>query len=116
MSASAELYITIDTDGIDSRSKIEEKVEEAVRELGYDPMDTARYSIGRYLSGIIIEAKSYSVSHDVFEESWAEKLVRDIYAIDDTSDVEVYVYNLEREADVQVSTRYLNLHQKEVPV
>jgi hypothetical protein len=43
-------------------------------------------------------------------------LVRDIYAIDDTSDVEVYVYNLEREADVQVSSRYLNLHKKEVPV
>jgi hypothetical protein len=116
MSASAELYITIDTKGVDSRSKIEEKVEEAVRELGYDPMDTDRYSIGRYLSGIIIEAKSYGVSYDVFQESWAEKLVRDIYAIDDTSDVEVYVYNLEREADVQVSSRYLNLHKKEVAV
>ena len=115
MSASAELYITIDTDLID-RDKIEAKVEEAVKELGYDPTDTARYSIGRYLSGIIIEAKSYGVSYDVFQESWAEKLVRDIYAIDDTSDVEVYVYNLEREADVQVSSRYLNLHKKEVAV
>jgi len=116
MSASAELYITIDTDGIDSRSKIEEKVEEAVRELGYDPMDTAKYSVGRYLSGIIIEAKGYSVSYEVFQEGWAEKLVRDIYAIDDTSDVEVYVYNLEREADVQVSSRYLGLDKKKVEV
>lgn len=111
MSASAELYITIDTDGMDSRPKIEEKVEEAVRELGYDPMDTARYSVGRYLSGIIVEAKGYSVSYDVFQEDWAEKLVRDIYAIDDTSDVEVYVYNLEREADVMVSSRYLGLDE-----
>ena len=108
MSASAELYITIDTDLID-RDEIESKVAEAVRELGYDPMDTLRYSIGRYQSGIIIEAKSHSVSYDVFQEAWAEKLVRDIYAIDDTSDVEVYVYNLEREADVQVSSRYLGL-------
>ena len=116
MSASAELYITIDTDGIHSRSKIEEKVEEAVRELGYDPMDTAKYSVGRYLSGIIIEAKGYSVSYEVFQEGWAEKLVRDIYAIDDTSDVEVYVYNLEREADVQVSSRYLGLDKKKVEV
>ena len=116
MSASAELYITIDTDGMDSCPKIEAKVEEAVRELGYDPMDTARYSVGRYISGIIIEAKGYSVSYDVFREDWAEKLVRDIYAIDDTSDVEVYVYNLEREADVQVSSRYLGLNKKEVAV
>ena len=116
MSASAELYITIDTDGVDSRSKIEEKVEGAVKELGYDPMDTAKYSVGRYLSGIIIEAKGYSVSYDVFREDWAEKLVRDIYAIDDTSDVEVYVYNLEREADVQVSSRYLGLNKKEEAV
>ena len=116
MSASAELYITIDTKGVDSRPKIEAKVEEAVRELGYDPMDTDRYSIGRYLSGIIIEAKSYGVSYDVFQESWAEKLVRDIYAIDNTSDVEVYVYNLEREADVQVSSRYLGLDKKKVEV
>ena len=115
MSASAELYITIDTYLID-RDKIEAKVAEAVRELGYDPMDTTRYSIGRYQSGIIIEAKSHSVSYDVFQESWAEKLVRDIYAIDDTSDVEVYVYNLEREADVQVSSRYLGLDKKEVAV
>lgn len=111
MSASAELYITIDTDGIDSRPKIEAKVEEAVRELGYDPMDTARYSVGRYISGIIVEAKGYSVSYDVFKEDWAEKLIRDIYAIDDTSDVEVYVYNLDREADVQVSSRYLGLDE-----
>jgi len=116
MSASAELYITIDTKSVDSRSRIEEKVEEAVRELGYDPMDTLRYSVGRYQSGIIIEAKSHSVSYDVFQEAWAEKLVRDIYAIDDTSDVEVYVYNLEREADVQVSSRYLGLNKKEVQV
>lgn len=113
MSASAELYITIDTDGIDSRPKIEAKVEEAVRELGYDPMDTARYSVGRYTSGIIIEAKGYSVSYDVFEEKWAEKLVRDIYAIDRTSDAEVYVYNLEREADVLVSSRYLGLDEQQ---
>ena len=113
MSASAELYITIDTEGVDSRSKIEEKVEEAVRELGYDPMDTAKYSVGRYSSGIIIEAKGYSVAYEVFREDWAEKLVRDIYAIDDTSDVEVYVYNLEREADVQVSSRYLGRGKKE---
>ena len=109
VSASAELYITIDTDGVDSRPKIEAKVEEAVRELGFDPMDTVRYSIGRYISGIIIEAKGYGVSYDVFLESWAEKLVRDIYAIDDTSDVEVYVYNLDRTADVEVSSRYLGL-------
>ena len=115
MSASAELYITIDTDGIDSRPKIEAKVEEAVRELGYDPMDTTRYSVGRYISGIIVEAKGYSVSYDVFREDWAEKLVRDIYAIDRTSDVEVYVYNLDRTADVEISTRYLGLG-KEVKV
>jgi len=115
MSASAELYITIDTDGIDSRRKIEAKVEESIKELGFDPTDTERYRVGRYRSGIIIEAKSYSASYDVFQEDWAEKLVRDIYAIDRTSDVEVYVYNLDRTADVEISTRYLGLG-KEVKV
>jgi hypothetical protein len=116
MSASAELYIAIDTKGVDSRPKIEAKVEEAVRELGYDPMDTERYSVSRYAGGLIIEAKGYSVDYAVFQEDWAKKLVRDIDAIDNTSDVELCVYNLDREADVQVSTRYLGLNKKEVGV
>lgn len=112
MSASAELYITVDNAVVELRPKIEELVEKAISELGYDPMDTRNYTIGRYGSGIIIEAKGYSVSYDVFREEWAEKLVRDIDAIDDTSDAEVYVYNLDREADVQVSTRYLGLDKE----
>lgn len=114
MSASAELYITIDTDVVGLRPKIEQVVEEAATELGYETMDTERYSISRMISGFIIEAKSYSVSYKVFEEAWAEKLVRDINAIDKTSEVEVYVYNLDREADVLVSTRYLGLKKEEV--
>ena len=116
MSASAELYITVDTDGMDSRPKIQEKIEEAIENLGYDTTDTTKYSVGRFLSGIIIEAKGYSVSYDVFREEWAEQLIRELYLIDDTVDAEVYVYNLDREADVQVSSRYLGLGKKEVGV
>lgn len=116
MSASAELYITIDNDATDSRPKIEEKVEEAIQKLGYDTTDTTKYSVGRFLSGIIIEAKGYSVSYDVFREEWAEQLVRELYLIDNSVDAEVYVYNLDREADVLVSSRDLSLGKKEVGV
>jgi hypothetical protein len=112
VSASAELYIAIDASDKSYLPKIEEKVEEAIKQLGYNPTDTEKYSVSRYTCGIVIEARGYSVDYDVFREDWAKKLVLDIDAIDNSSDVEVCVYNLDREADVQVSTRYLGLHKK----
>jgi ASC-1-like (ASCH) protein len=107
VSAAAEVYITIDTATHDTRDKIESAVDMALRGLGFDIAADDRYKISRYQSGVIIEAKSYGCAWEVFEEKGAEKLVREIHAIDETTDMEVYVYNLDREADVCISSRYL---------
>lgn len=107
MSAAAEVYITIDVATHDNRDKIESAVDMALRGLGFDIAADDRYKIDRYKSGVIIEAKSYGCRWEVFEDTWAEKLVREIHAIDETTNMEVYVYNLEREADVSVLSRTL---------
>lgn len=107
MSAAAEVYITIDTATHDTRDKIESAVDMALRGLGFDIAADDRYKISRYKSGVIIEAKSYGCMWEVLDDAWAEKLVREIHVIDDTSNAEVYVYNLDREADVSVMSRML---------
>jgi len=106
MSASAEVYISVDM-GYDARGSVETSIAAVLRDLGYDPANKERYQVGRFGSGIIVEARSYGASWEIFEKEWAEKLVRDIAVLDETADVELYVYNLEREADVQVCTRDL---------
>ena len=106
MSGSAEVYISVDM-GYDARGSVETSIAAVLRDLGYDPANKERYQVGRFGSGIIVEARSYSCTWEVFEKEWAEKLVRDIGVLDETADVELDVYNLEREADVQVSTRDL---------
>lgn len=106
MSASAEVYISVDM-GYSARGSVETSIATALHDLGYDPANKERYQVGRFGSGIIVEARSYGVSWEIFEKDWAEKLVRDIAVLDETADVELYVYNLEREADVQVCTRDL---------
>jgi hypothetical protein len=106
MSASAEVFISVDV-GYDTRGSIETSIEVALRDLGFDPANKERYQVGRYGSGIIVEARGYSVAWEIFDKDWAMDLIRDINAIDEIADVELYVYNLEREADVQVGSRDL---------
>ena len=106
MSAAAEVYISVDV-GYKTRDKIESAVDMALRGLGFDIASDDRYKIDRNKSGVIIEAKSYGCMWEVFEDTWAEKLVREIHAIDETTNMEVYVYNLDREADVSVLSRTL---------
>lgn len=107
MSAAAEVYISIDTSKFEGRAPIQDKIAEVLGELGFDSTNKERYQVGRYESGLIIEARSYGARWEVFEKDWAVKLVRDIAVLDETADVELYVYNLEREADVKVCTRDL---------
>jgi hypothetical protein len=107
MSAAAEVYISVDTPQKATREKIEVAIDQTLRGMGFDISADDRYNIGRYDSGIIVEAKSYSVPWEIFEKEWAEKLVRELHAIDEASDVELYVYNLDREADLSVLTRDL---------
>ena len=106
MSASAEVYISVAM-GVKSRDKVETKIERALYNFGFDTANKERYSVSRYQSGMIVEAKSYGCAWEIFESQWAEKLVRELHAIDETSDAELYVYNLDREADVSVLTRDL---------
>jgi hypothetical protein len=106
MSGSAEVYISVDM-GYDARGSVETSIAAVLRDLGYDPANKERYQVGRFGSGIIVEARSYSVAWEIFEKDWARKLVRDIAVLDETADVELYVYNLDREADVKVCTRDL---------
>lgn len=104
MSASAEVYISIDMSKFEDRAPIQDKIAEVLGDLGFDRSDKQRYQVGRFISGIIVEARSYGCSWDVFEKDWAMKLVREIHRLDETADVELYVYNLEREADVEMRT------------
>ena len=107
MSASAEVYISIDTSSRETRPAIQELIESTINDLGFSTSDQKRYSCEHYDSGIIIEAKGYSVAWEVFNSEWAEKLIRSIHDFDETADVELYVYNLDREADVSVLSRDL---------
>jgi hypothetical protein len=104
MSASAEVYISIDNENTEIRGGIQSLVDTALYEYGFDTANKERYNIGRYQSGLIIEAKSYGCSWEIFDQAWAEKLVRDIAVLDETANVELYVYNLEREADLVMRT------------
>jgi hypothetical protein len=40
------------------------------------------------------------VGWQVFEQEWADSLVKAIYEVAPEADAELFVYNLEREADV----------------
>jgi hypothetical protein len=106
MSASAEVYISVDM-GVKSRDKIESKIQKVLHDFGFDYNNKERYLVGRYQSGIIVEAKSHGCAWEIFEQEWADKLVRGIHRLDETADVELYVYNLDREADVVARTRSL---------
>ena len=93
MSASAEVHIAVsrpfDDDAV---SKI---VEDHLCDIGMSDWEVARLQ-----SGALWDGKGHSVSWDVFEQSWADGLVKAIYEVAPEADTEVYVYNLEREADV----------------
>jgi hypothetical protein len=107
MSASAEVYISIDNENKEIRDSIQSLVDTALYDYGFDTANKERYQIGYYHSGLIIEAKSYGCAWEIFEKDWAEKLVRDIAVLDETADVELYVYNLDREADMVMRTSML---------
>jgi hypothetical protein len=107
MSGSAEVYVSIDNQNTEIRGSIQSLVDTALYDLGFDTANRERYQVGRYQSGLIIEAKSYGCAWEVFDREWAEKLVRDIAVLDETADVELYVYNLDREADLVMRTSML---------
>lgn len=104
MSASAEVYISAsDIPSSEDSDRVIDAIEKRLDYLGFSTKGSG-FTIGRYLSGLIIEAKDYSVSYDVFDENWASGLIRDVYAINGMISLEISVYNLDRTADVMLTT------------
>ena len=93
MSAAAEVYLSVskpyDVD------KVVDVVEKALNEVGFSGATPQTF-----ISGHIWEARGWSVAWQVFEQEWADNLVKAIYEVAPEADSELFVYNLEREADV----------------
>lgn len=106
MSASAEVYISVDNSDRGKRDDIQSAIESALREVGFDITDKTKFSVGYFHSGIVVECKGFSIGWEVFEQQWSDSIVRAVAGIDAAADAEVYVYNLDREADV-VSTTHM---------
>jgi hypothetical protein len=103
MSAAAEVYLSVskpyDVD------KVVDVVDKALNDAGFSGATPQTF-----ISGHIWEARGWSVAWEVFEQRWADDFVRAIMAIAPECDVELYVYNLEREADnVSTSKRLVAL-------
>lgn len=103
MSASAEVYLTITADRTKSPSLYPEVVDEWLHDAGFI-IDGENYRRSSLQSGDIYEVRGYHVSYDVFHDEWCDGLVKKFFALDKELDVEVYVYNLEREPDASATT------------
>lgn len=103
MSASAEVYLTITADRTKSPSLYPEVVDKWLYDAGFI-IDGENYRRSSLQSGDIYEVRGYHVSYDVFHDEWCDGLVKKFFALDKELDVEVYVYNLEREPDASATT------------
>ena len=108
MSASAEVYVSVDVSKAKQNVfiKVDKIVEEALQEVGI-PTTGSSYAVSRMMSGSIYESRGHSVSWQVFDDEFVQGIVQKLHDLDDGLDVEVYVYNLEREADNSYTTRRL---------
>lgn len=107
MSASAEVYISVGGTDKTKRGAFQDLIEEKLKDIGMYIADTTRFSVSHYESGIVVECKGHSVAYTIFEQEWANGIIDDLYKIDSEADAEIYVYNLEREADVVATTRIM---------
>lgn len=104
MSASAEVYLTITADKDKSPNRYPEIVDKWLSNAGF-PTSGENYRRSSMQSGDIYEVRGYHVSYDVFDQEWTASLVKELYFLDKELDVEMFVYNLDREADASYSTR-----------
>ena len=93
MSASAEVYLSVNKPY--DADKVVDVVSKALEEVGFYGAKAEMF-----YSGHIWEARGWSVAWSVFEQEWADNLVKAIYEVAPEADAELFVYNLEREADV----------------
>lgn len=116
MSASAEVYVSITTE---KQERYGDIVDKWLSSVGFRTTgDDYRKSV--LVGGDIYEVRGWSVSYEVFGQEWSASLVRELYQLDDSLDVEVYVYNLDREPDASYTTRegkrFLQEEKEEVGV
>ena len=104
MSASAEVYISAsDIRSSEEGDQVIDAIDNRLEYLGFSTKGSG-FIIGRYLSGLEVEVKGHSVSYDVFLENWASGLITEVYAINPMISLEISVYNLDRTADVMLTT------------
>lgn len=103
MSASAEVHISVA--GGENTYAVKSVIEDALVEVGFDTTRGYDFSVWHGEYGSMYDARSHSCSWEVFR-SWADQLVEKIYKVDPEANVDVYVYNLDRAADVVASTKY----------
>jgi hypothetical protein len=103
MSASAEVYLTITADKEKSPNRFPEIVDNWLAGAGFF-ISGENYRRSSLQSGDIYEVRGHQVSYDVFDQEWCASLVKELRFLDKELDVEVFVYNLDREADASYST------------
>ena len=103
MSASAEVYLTITADKGTGQNRYPEIVDKWLASAGFF-ISGENYRRSSLQSGDIYEVRGHSVSYDVFDQEWCASLVKELRFLDKELDVEVFVYNLDREADASYST------------
>lgn len=103
MSASAEVYLTITADKGTGQNRYPEIVDKWLASAGFFTSGE-NYRRSSLQSGDIYEVRGHSVSYDVFDQEWCASLVKELRFLDKELDVEVFVYNLDREADASYST------------
>jgi len=102
VSASAEVYVSITTENAERFSEV---VDHWLAKYGF-PTSGEDYRKASLDSGDVYEVRGITVSYDVFGDSFPEEIVKNLFDLRPELDVEVYVYNLDREADAMCTTDY----------
>jgi hypothetical protein len=103
MSASAEVFISVDITKSKENSAHPEIVEKWLKQVGF-PMEGSGYYHHHNSSGDLYEVRGLSVGYEVFDHEWGSGIVKELHSVDPDLVVMVSVYNLDREPDFEYHT------------
>lgn len=103
MSASAEVFISVDITKSKENSAHPEIVAKWLSQAGF-PMEGSGYYYHHNSSGDLYEVRGLSVDYEVFDQEWSASLVKELNFLDRDLVVDVRVYNLDREPDVEYNS------------
>lgn len=103
MSASAEVFISVDITKSKENSAHPEIVAKWLSQAGF-PMEGSAYYHHSNSSGDLYEVRGLSVDYEVFDQEWSAGLVKELNFLDRDLIVDVRVYNLDREPDVEYNS------------